>query len=170
MQSYVLNFLPVIAFYHFFHYSGNNTFCHGKNPTLALNPYGHGGGGGYNYCWLVSLHGCISRRRWHLTLSSSFVSNYESRSNILLSVTQTLFGDFYNCTDIVHPLTEVVSAESACSMCTKIGVYWTCPPGLGSGKALLIFAYIPWRGGRQATEGFLITAIFNIFAVCFLET
>jgi len=53
-------------------------------------------------CWpcIVRVHGCIARRRWHLTLSSSFITNYVSRSNI--SVTQILFRAFLQSIFIMY--------------------------------------------------------------------
>jgi len=96
-----------------------------------------------NYRWLVRLRGCISyrlpwvgqryysgiyqslaRRRWHLSLSSSVVTNYVSLSNILLSpvchtnTIRSLFSITLLCAEIVQKLyrnrppssTEVVRA------------------------------------------------------------
>jgi len=44
--------------------------------------------------WLVRLHRCVAGHRWRLTLGSSFVTNYGSKSNILLSVTNIIHSFF----------------------------------------------------------------------------
>jgi len=92
-----------------------------------------------NYRWMVRLRGCIARRQWHLTLSSSFVTYYVSRLNTLVSVMQILFGAFVLllllCTRMVWILYwdrlflyQSSTAELACSGCTENGLYQSGPP------------------------------------------
>ena len=89
---------------------------------------------GCNYRWVVRLRGRITWRRWHLTLSSSFASNYVYRSNILLSLTQIPLTVFLQSLFIMYrngppSCTKVVQADSACSLCTETGwMYRSRPP------------------------------------------
>jgi len=94
---------------------------------------------GCNYRSVFRLRECIAQCRWHLTLSSSFVTYYVYQSNILLSVTyhsKPFYNHFSLCTEMVQKLyqngppscTEVVQAELACSLCTEIGLYRSHPP------------------------------------------
>jgi len=107
-----------------------------KKPLIVICVYcvGRVWWQGFNYRWVVRLCGCIAWRRWHLTLSSSFVTYYVYRSNILLSVTQIHSKPFYShfslCTEMVQKqcCTKVVQAELSRSSCTEIGLYQSRPP------------------------------------------